>query len=92
MYVVDLVAPGTVNTMPEGTILAVADHGKITGDTIRPNYVDAQGVLDALAGVGIDYDDVVRVLELEGVEKFDNSWNELTDSVQAELEKLAGEQ
>ena len=92
MYVVDLVAPGTVNTMPEGTILAVADHGKITGDTIRPNYVDAQGVLDALAGVGIDYDDVVRVLEVEGVEKFDNSWNELTDSVQAELEKLAGEQ
>jgi transaldolase len=91
MYVVDLVANGVVNTMPEGTLHAVADHGHITGDTVRPNYADAEGVLAALAAVGVDYDDVVRVLEDEGVSKFEVSWNELTDSTRAELEKLAGE-
>jgi transaldolase len=91
MYVVDLVAEGTVNTMPEATLHAIADHGHITGDTIRPNYADAQGVLDALSGVGIDFDDVVKVLEIEGVEKFDVSWNELTESTQQELTRLAGD-
>jgi transaldolase len=91
MYVVDLVAAGVVNTMPEATLHAVADHGHITGDTIRPNYVDAQGVLDALAEVGVDYDDVVQVLEDEGVEKFEVSWTELTESTQAELDRLAGD-
>jgi transaldolase len=90
MYVVELVAEGVVNTMPEATIHAVADHGHVTGDTIRPNYTDAHDVLDALAALGIDYDDVVRVLEEEGVEKFEASWNELTESTQSELEKLAG--
>ncbi|HTR68757.1 MAG TPA: transaldolase [Mycobacteriales bacterium] len=89
MYVVDLVAAGTVNTMPEVTIKAVADHGRITGDTIRANYVDARAVLDALASVGIDYDDVVQVLEDEGVEKFESSWTELTESTRNELERLA---
>jgi transaldolase len=89
MYVVDLVAEGTVNTMPEPTIHAVADHGKVTGDTIRPNYADAQGVLDELAELGVDYDDVVKVLEEEGVEKFVASWNELTESTKSELERLA---
>jgi transaldolase len=89
LYVVDLVASGTVNTMPEATLHAIADHGVITGDTIRPNYADAQGVLDALAALGIDYDDVVQVLEVEGVEKFEASWTELAESTQAELERLA---
>jgi transaldolase len=89
MYVVELVADGTVNTMPEPTIHAVADHGRITGDTIRPNYTDAQEVLDGLAALGIDYDDVVKVLEDEGVEKFVASWNELTESTRSELERLA---
>jgi transaldolase len=89
MYVVDLVADGVVNTMPEPTIHAVADHGKITGDTIRPNYADAHEVLDALTAIGIDYDDVVRVLEEEGVEKFVASWQELTESTKSELERLA---
>jgi transaldolase len=91
MYVVDLVADGIVNTMPEATIHAVADHGTVTGDTIRPNYVNAHGVMASLASVGIDYDDVVRVLEEEGVEKFMTSWQELTDSTKTELEKLAAE-
>jgi transaldolase len=90
MYVVDLVAEGTVNTMPEATIHAIADHGSITGDTIRPNYLDAEQVLTDLKAVGIDYDDVVKVLEDEGVEKFETSWTELTDSTQAELDKLGG--
>jgi transaldolase len=91
MYVVELVAAGTVNTMPEATLRAIADHGRVTGDTIRANYVDAQGVLDSLAEVGVDYDDVVRVLEDEGVEKFEVSWTELTESTEAELKKLAGD-
>jgi transaldolase len=90
MYVVDLVAAGTVNTMPEATIYAIADHGQISGDTIRPFYADAQGVLDQLGAVGVDYEDVVQVLEEEGVEKFETSWNELSDSTQNELERLAG--
>jgi transaldolase len=90
MYVVDLVAPGTVNTMPEATIEAVADHGVITGDTIRSNYADAQVVLDQLEALGISYDEVVKVLEEEGVEKFEASWTELVDSTKSELKKLKG--
>jgi transaldolase len=89
MYVVDLVANNTVNTMPEPTIHAVADHGEITGDTIRSHYADAQEVLSRLAELGVDYDDVVKVLEEEGVEKFVASWNELTESTRSELERLA---
>jgi transaldolase len=90
MYVDDLVAAGTVNTMPESTIHAVADHGSITGDSVRPHYADAEHLLAALKDVGVDYDDVVRVLEEEGVEKFSVSWTELTDSTKAELKRLAG--
>jgi len=85
MYVIDLVAPGVVNTMPESTLKALLDHGEFRGETVRSMYADAHKVLDDLAGVGIDYDDVVRVLEEEGVEKFEVSWNELIDSIQAEL-------
>jgi transaldolase len=91
MYVVDLVAKNTVNTMPEATIHAVADHGVITGDTITTHYVEARQLLDQLGALGIGYDDVVKVLEDEGVEKFEASWGELIDSVQAELDKLAAE-
>src|ERR1700761_4480900 len=91
MYVVELVAKDTVNTMPEATIHAVADHGVITGDTVTTHYVEARQVLDQLDGLGIPYDDVVKVLEDEGVEKFEASWGELIDSVQGELDKLAAE-
>jgi transaldolase len=91
MYVVDLVARGTVNTMPESTMKAIADHGVVTGDTVTGNYVDAQGVLDRLDELGVDYDDVVQVLEDEGVAKFEASWNELIESVQEELDRLAAE-
>lgn len=73
-YVIELVADGVVNTMPEATMNAVATHGVIRGDTIRPFYPHARQVLHDLAAAGIDYDDVVRVLEDEGAEKFEASW------------------
>ena len=85
LYVTELVAPGTVNTMPEATLDATDDHGTVTGDTITPNYADAQAVMDAVAAAGVDYDDVVQVLEDEGVEKFEVSWKELLDTVSASL-------
>jgi transaldolase len=89
MYVDQLVARGVVNTMPEKTLDAVADHGDITGDTITGNYADAQKVLDDLEQLGIAYNDVVDVLEREGVEKFEKSWGELLDEATANLEKAA---
>ncbi len=86
-YVVELVAPGTVNTMPEATLQAVFDHGSVRGDTISGTYDEAQGVLDRLAAAGVDYDDVVERLEVEGVQKFEDSWNELIESVTEQLDK-----
>ncbi len=90
-YVVELVAPGVVNTMPEATLEAVADHGQIRGDTIRPYYGEAQQVLDRLEALGVDYDDVVQTLEDEGVKKFEDSWNELIEQVTASLEGAGAE-
>ena len=84
-YVVELVAPGTVNTMPEPTLDAVADHGVVRGDTITPNIPAAQELLSKLASVGIDMDDVVEVLEVEGVEKFETAWAELIERTQQQL-------
>ncbi|MFJ9341176.1 transaldolase [Streptomyces sp. NPDC101733] len=89
LYVVDLVAPGTVNTMPEATLEATADHGVVAGDTIRGTYEQARADLDAIAKLGISYDDVVQVLEDEGVEKFEASWIDLLKSTEAELKRLA---
>src|SRR5437763_2107431 len=91
MYVLDLVAPGTVNTMPEPTLDALVDHGSFRGDSVRGHYADAHKVLADLAALGIDYDDVVQVLEDEAIEKFENSWNELIESIQSELKRLAGD-
>ena len=90
-YVVELVTSGVVNTMPEATLDAVADHAEIRGDTVRGNVERAREDLAALGALGVDYDDVVRVLEEEGVEKFANSWNRLLDTVRDELGKLGGE-
>jgi transaldolase len=81
MYVTSLVAPNTVNTMPEPTLRAVADHGVIPTDSIRPFQAEARRVLDRLAELGIDYDDVITTLEREGVEKFSASWDELTTTL-----------
>jgi transaldolase len=86
LYVTELVAPNTVNTMPEKTLDAVADHGVVTGDTVSGTAAAAQGVFDALIEVGIDKDDVFRVLEEEGVEKFEKSWAELLEATQGQLD------
>jgi transaldolase len=85
-YVVELVAPEVVNTMPEKTLEATFDHGVIAGDTITGSYAAANAVLDAIAAQGISYEDVTAQLEKEGVEKFIVSWNELLDTVTAALE------
>ena len=90
MYVTDLVVPGTVNTMPEKTLEAFADHGEVEGDRVTTSYDDAQSVMDQLAAVGIDYDDVIAALEKEGVDKFEASWTELLETVKGQLEN-AGE-
>jgi transaldolase len=89
LYVEDLVAPRTVNTMPEATLESTADHGDIRGNTIQDHYDDARQVMASLKEAGVDYDDVVRVLEDEGVEKFETSWNELLDTIKTELEDKA---
>ncbi|GAA1987964.1 transaldolase [Microbacterium pumilum] len=85
LYVTELVAPGTVNTMPEKTLEATFDHGEIGGDAVTGAYADAHALFDQLASVGVDFDDVTQVLEDEGVEKFIASWHELKDTVAAAL-------
>ena len=87
MYVTELVAPGTVNTMPGTTLAAFADHGEVTGNTITGRYDDARRVLDQLATVGVDFDDVTEQLEREGLAKFENSWHELNHTIAAELHR-----
>ncbi|MBC7268059.1 MAG: transaldolase [Streptomyces sp.] len=81
LYVEDLVAPGTVNTMPEATLDATADHGRITGDTVTGGYAQARADLAAVERLGISYDEVVTRLEDEGVAKFEAAWQELLDAV-----------
>ena len=89
MYVTELVAPGVVNTMPEATLEAVRDHGRIGLDTIRPSYADAHATLDALRDVGVDYDDVTETLERQGVQKFTDSWVTLEQQVGGRLRAAA---
>ncbi len=86
MYVVDLAVENTVNTMPEKTMEAVADHGEVRGDRVRPFYDDAAAHMQALAEAGIDYDDVIAVLIKEGVDKFVVAWDELQTTLAASLE------
>src|SRR5690606_21857023 len=85
LYVTELVAPQTVNTMPEKTLEALADHGQIAGDSITGRADEAEGVLDALDAVGVSYNEVVELLETEGLEKFDASWAELVQTVQEHM-------
>ncbi|GII55939.1 transaldolase [Planotetraspora thailandica] len=84
-YVDELVVAGAVSTMPEETLFAVADHAHITGDTVSGTAMQAREVFDRLAGVGINLSDVFRVLEDEGVGKFERSWRKLLDSVAVRL-------
>ncbi|MFE2261533.1 transaldolase [Streptomyces griseosporeus] len=86
LYVDELVAPGTVNTMPEATLNAVADHGEITGDTVTGGYAQARADLAAVERLGISYDEVVRQLEDEGVRKFETAWQDLLDAVAKALD------
>ncbi len=84
MYVVELAAPETVNTMPEATLHATQAHGVLHGDAIRGTYDESRQVFAQLEEIGVHYDDVVQVLENEGVEKFAISWNELLDTIKRE--------
>ena len=86
MYVTDLVVTNTVNTMPEKTLRAFADHGEVNGDQVTTKYSQARQVMDDLAAVGVDYGDVIAVLEREGVEKFEKSWDELVETVRGQLD------
>lgn len=85
LYVTELTAPGTVNTMPEKTLEALADHGVITGDTVTGSYADAHAAFADLTSAGIDLADVTQSLEDEGVEKFIASWHELQATVRDAL-------
>ncbi|HJY58000.1 MAG TPA: transaldolase [Streptosporangiaceae bacterium] len=85
MYVVDLVVADTVNTMPEGTMRAMADHGKVLGDTVHGTYDASRQVFADLEKLGIGYDDVVQVLEDEGVQKFEASWIQLLDTISTKM-------
>jgi transaldolase len=89
-YVTGLVAADTVNTMPEATLEAMAGHGSVAGDTVTGTADSARADLDALAAVGVDYDDVVAVLESEGVAKFDTSWRELLNGIARRLKSCGG--
>jgi len=86
LYVCELVAPNTVNTMPEKTMNAFADHGEVTGDTVSDTAGAAQEVFNAISAVSVDITDVFLTIENEGVEKFIASWSELADTVQGQLD------
>jgi len=88
-YVIDLVAPGTVNTMPEATLNAVADHGVVRGNAVAGTYDEARATIAGLEALGVGYHDVIELLEVEGVDKFEASWGELLESTSAELAKGA---
>jgi transaldolase len=89
LYVEELVGPLTVNTMPEETIRAFQDHGEVRGDTVTKGRKKARALLEQLAEVGVDYDDVTKTLELEGVQKFADSFTELLDGVRSKQGALA---
>jgi transaldolase len=83
MYVEELIGPETVNTMPKETIEAFQDHGEIRGNTLVEDVDGARQLIADLAEAGIDYDDVIRALEEEGVQKFIDSFEELIEGIAA---------
>jgi transaldolase len=89
MYVEELIGPETVNTMPLETIEAFQDHGEVRGDTVLEGWDEAEQLLGKLADAGVDYDEVVEVLEAEGVQKFADSFDELLDGIRAKRGTLA---
>jgi transaldolase len=89
LYVEELIGPHTVDTMPEETIRAFQDHGRVRGDTVTEGLDEAHALFEQLERVGVDYDDVVETLELEGVQKFADSFAELLDGVRSKRGELA---
>ena len=89
MYVRDLVVAETVNTMPEKTLEAFADHGEVLGDVVTGKAGEGNAILTRLTELGIDWLDVLQVLEHEGVDKFKKSWTELVETVQGQMDKAA---
>jgi transaldolase len=89
LYVTDLVVADTVNTMPEKTMEAFADHGEVTGDEVSGRGAEAKQVLDAIVAQGVDWAEVLEVLEVEGVDKFKKSWAELVETVEGQMEKAS---
>ncbi|GAA2068821.1 transaldolase [Aeromicrobium halocynthiae] len=87
LYVSELVVADTVNTMPEKTLEAFGDHGEVHGDMVSGRADESREVIAGLEKEGISYDEVVEVLENEGLDKFDASWAELLDTVRSELDK-----
>lgn len=85
LYVSELITPSTVNTMPEKTLEAFADHGTVGPDTMIDSYGPADAHFDALSRLGIDYGDVMDTLQREGLEKFEASWDELVAEMEARL-------
>src|SRR5262245_27127405 len=88
LYVAELIGPHTVNTMPPETVTAFQDHGEVRGDTVREGVDEAERLLVELRDAGIDYDDVVRTLEVEGVDKFVASFDELIAGIRAKQGEL----
>jgi transaldolase len=89
IYVEELIGPQTVNTMPLDTIEAFQDHGEVRGDTVLEDVDAARTLLDDLAAAGVDYDDVVTTLEMEGVQKFSDSYEELLEGIRSKKNVLA---
>jgi transaldolase len=89
LYVEELIGPETVDTMPAETIAAFQDHGEVRGDTVTEGLDEAHALFADLEKVGVDYDDVTETLELEGVQKFADSFEELLDGVRAKRGELA---
>lgn len=88
LYVTGLVACDVVNTMPEATLKAFFDHGPIDGDTITGAYRDSDALLNTLDGYGIDYTEITEQLEIEGLQKFEQSWAELLETVSTSLQEV----
>jgi transaldolase len=87
MYVEELIGPLTVNTMPEETIRAFQDHGRVA-PTLEQGLDEAKRLFEQIASAGIDYDDVTDTLEREGVQKFADSFAELLEGIQAKAGEL----
>jgi transaldolase len=90
LYVSELVVADTVNTMPEKTMQAFADHGEVEGDTVSGRGGAAQSILDQISAAGVDWTEVMLALEQEGVEKFVGSWKELVETVQGQMDQQQG--